>query len=120
MSISDLFKEPRGLFINVLTMIPIVFPQINPRFNLALCFYALSTLIFRSVVQRDQGVMNCDYLLGGNIINQPPATGAPPTNWNLNWLVLFIHVMNECPYHSDIFATRAGAFGRWAHSSVMH
>ena len=119
MPVSNLLKEPRGLFIDVFAINPEVVPDIHPGFNLARRLYAFSALIFRSVVQCDKGVVDCDYFLRSNVVNQPPAAGAPPPDGNLNYIPLLVRVVYECPYHVDIFATRVWA--RWgrAHNSVL-
>jgi len=118
MPVSDLFKEPRGLFVDILTVNPEVVPEIHPGFNLARRLYAFSALIFCSVVQCDKGVMDCDYFLRGDVVYQPPAAGAPPPDGNLNYIPLLVHVVYERPCHLDIFAAGAGALWGRAHNSV--
>src|SRR5690554_2090807 len=63
--------------------------------------------------------MDCDYFLRSNIVNQPPATGTPPPDWNLNYIPRLVHVVYECPCHLDIFATGARARWGWAHNSLL-
>lgn len=119
MPVSDPLKEPRGLFVDILAINPKIVPEIHPGFNLARRLYAFPTLIFCSVVQCDKSVMDCNYLLRGDVVYQPPAAGAPPPDRNLNYIPLLVHVVYERPCHFDIFATRTWALWGRAHTSVL-